>query len=134
MGDKNQNRMTLNWQASTPIPYANNVPLTGVSAGVMTGTNTIYSNIVDITIKDNDGLEFTWTGNPVGTVTILASNSGVNFYDMAPFEPPLGQPAGSAGGYLVNINQFPFKYLLVQYTNVSGSGTLKVVVQTKDIN
>ncbi len=82
---------------------------------------------------DNAGLEVTWTGTPTGVFEVQVSNSGISFYSLT-FDPVLGQPAGSSGGYAIDLNQLPFKYLLLKYTNASGSGTLTVYGQQKDLN
>ncbi len=101
--------------------------------GAMASTNTIYSQIIDVSRIDNCGLEITWSGTPTGTFQVMASNSGINFYALT-FSPALTQPAGSAGGYVIDLNQFPFKYFMLQYTNSSGSGTLTAFAQVKDLN
>lgn len=82
---------------------------------------------------DNQGLEVTWTGTPTGTFSVQVSNSGINFYALT-FNPALAQPAGSAGGYAVNLNQLPFKYMMLKYVNASGTGVLTVYGQQKDLN
>lgn len=104
-----------------------------VTAGSMTSTNTITSTVLTIANFDNIGLEIAWTGTPVGTISVAVSNSGTNFYALT-FNPILTQPAGSAGGYVVSLNQLPFQYLEVQYTNSSGTGTLNVYAFEKDVN
>lgn len=133
LGNKNQNLFRFNWQTTTPVPFVANTPLSGNLTGTMASTNTIYTNIVDTTIKDNLGIELTWTGTPTGTITVMCSNSGSAFYSLT-FSPPLAQPAGSADGYLISLTQVPFKYIFVQYVNASGSGSLTAWLQTKDIN
>lgn len=133
MGNKRQSFFQLNWTASIPAPFVPNTPVSGVTVGAMASTNTIYSNIQDITFLDNVGLEVTYTGTPTGTIQILGSISGVNFYPIT-FSPALTQPGGSAGGYLINLNQWPWKYIFVQYTNSSGTGSLGVWINSKDIN
>jgi hypothetical protein len=133
MGNKNQFTMQLNWQSASPVPFVPNTPLSGNLTGTMSSTNTIYSNILDVTIKDNQGLEVTWTGTPTGVIQVMGSDSGQSFYPLT-FNPALAQPAGSGSGYLINLNQFPFKYLMVQYTNTSGSGVLSVWITSKDLN
>jgi len=82
---------------------------------------------------DNSGLEVTWTGTPTGTFQVMVSNSAINFYSLT-FIPALGQPVGSAGGYVIDLNQIPFKYMMLQYTNISGTGTITVYGQNKDLN
>jgi hypothetical protein len=99
--------------------------------GVMSGTSTIYSQIIDVSRMDNIGLEIFWTGTPNGTITYNASDSGINFF---PVTLTTGQPAGSAGGFGVNLNQWPYKYLMLQYVNSSGSGVLNAFCQVKDLN
>lgn len=133
MGNKNHTTFEFNWQSTTPVPFKPNRALSGVTAGVMASTNTIYSNIIDVTIKDNHGLEVTWTGTPTGTLSVMGSASGINFYALT-FDPVLAQPAGSASGYLINLNQFPWKYIFIQYVNASGSGLLTVYDCVKDLN
>ena len=82
-----------------------------ITNGVMTGTATITSPIQNVQNFDNLGLQLTWTGTPTGTLSILGSVDGVNFYALSFTNPALIQPAGSASGYLVNLNQFPWPYL-----------------------
>jgi hypothetical protein len=133
MGVKRTPNFVFNWQSTNPAPFSPNTPLSGVLTGAMASTNTVYSNIQDITNTDNQGLEITWTGTPTGTITILCSASGVNFYPLT-FSPTLTQPAGSAGGYLVNLNQIPWRYVMIQYTNSTGTGSLTVWNSSKDLN
>lgn len=99
----------------------------------MASTNTIYSQILDLSKMDNIGLEVTYTGTPTGTFSVMVSNSGINFYALT-FSPALTQPAGGAGGYAIDLNQVPFKYMSLQYANTSGTGVLTVYGQNKDLN
>ena len=142
MSGKNQSPIILNWQSTSPVtgflPLNNNTAGKGsvpssVLLGAMASTNVIYSQIIDLSRMDNLGLQFNWTGTPTGTIVILASNDGAIFYP-DPDSPSITQPSGSATGTLVNLNQFPYKYLLVQYTNTSGSGNLTSTAQQKDLN
>ena len=138
MSGKNQFPNIFNWQATAPVvnPWPANQSQTvasGVVSGVMTSTNVIYSQVVDVSKMDNVGLEVTWSGNPTGVFQIMVSNSGNHFYALT-FNPVLAQPSGSAGGYAVNLNQIPFKFLMLQYINTSGSGLLTVYGQNKDLN
>ena len=82
---------------------------------------------------DNVGLEVAWSGTPTGTLSVLVSNSGINWSALT-FSPPIGQPAGSAAMETIDLNQLPFKYLMLQYVNSSGSGTLTVYAQLRDLN
>lgn len=139
MSGKNQYPTIFNWSATSPItgflpnPIQGGSIPSGVLIGAMASTNVIYSQILEISKMDNQGLEVTWTGTPTGTFQVMVSNSGINFYALT-FTPLLAQPAGSGGGYAVNLNQLPFKYMMLQYTNASGSGSLTVYGQQKDLN
>lgn len=138
----NPSQPGLSWQATNPatgfLPLNNNtvsqgsIP-SGNPNGAMASTNTIYTQIVDISRMDNMGLEITWTGTPTGTFSVMVSNSGINFYALT-FNPILAQPAGAPGGYAIDLNQLPFKYLMLQYINASGSGVLTAYGQVKDLN
>lgn len=140
MSGKNQYPQAFDWQSTSPVsgflPLKANQsgsPPSGAHTGAMASTNAIYSQIVDISRMDNGGLEVTWTGTPTGTFSVMVSNSGINFYALT-FNPAIAQPSGSDGGYAVNLNQLPFKYLMLQYVNSSGSGVLTVAGQMKDLN
>jgi hypothetical protein len=142
MSGKNQYPVVLNWQSTSPVtgflPTNNqttnvgSVP-SGVVDGPMASTNTIYSQIIDMSRMDNVGAEVNYTGTGTGTIQVMGSNSGTNFYPLT-FDPALSQPAGSTGGYLIDLNQYPFKYMMIQYTNSTGTGTLTVYLQNKDLN
>lgn len=140
MGHKNQFPQPFYWQSTSPVTgflplKANQSGSTAStsSSGAMASTDVIYSQIIEISRMDNIGLEVTWTGTPTGLFEIMVSNSGINFYALT-FNPVLTQPAGSAGGYAVDVNQLSFKYIMLQYTNTSGSGDLSVYGQYKDLN
>lgn len=135
---------TFNWQTTSPVTgflpgpgpnqsVAGNSPLSGVVAGTMSSTNTIYTNILGIRQTDNQGIEITWTGTPTGTLSVMVSNSGINFYPLT-FSPLLGQPAGSSGGYVIALIDIPFQYMFLQYVNASGSGTITAYSQCKAKN
>ncbi len=83
--------------------------------------------------KDNIGLQIIFTGTMVGVLTVNCSIDNVHF-DPLTFNPALSQPAGSNLRYLIDLNQLPFPYFNVSYTNASGSGTLAVYFSTKDLN
>lgn len=138
MGHKNLFPVAFNWSATSPIStflpiYAKTGSLpSGVLQGPMASTNVIYSQILLIDRMDNQALEVTFTGTATGTLAVMVSNSGQNFYALT--IPSLAQPSGSSGGYVINLNQLPFQYMMLQYTNSSGSGNLVVYGFQKDIN
>lgn len=101
-----------------------------IANGNMTGNLT--SAAVWEMWQDNLGIQVTWTGTPVGVLAVNGSVDGVTFYPLT-FNPALTQPAGSAGGYLINVNQFPFQFMTFTYTATSGTGTLNALLSSKEI-
>jgi hypothetical protein len=137
MGIRNLPSFQLNWSSSLNsgpggVNPSQAVNLSGTVIGAMASTNVIYSNVQTIGQSQNIGLEITWTGTPTGTLQVLVSNSGINFYPLT-FNPALTQPAGAGGGYVTSLNQLPFTYYALQYTNSSGSGSLYIYVSQKDL-
>lgn len=145
MSGKNQAPQVINWQSTNPL--LNFLPLnqltinkgsvpSGVVNGVMTGTTTIYTNVIDVSRMDNLGISYQWTGTPTGTFQVMGNNDGILGNEFAlTFNPLLIQPAGSANSAIgIDLNQFPWKWLFLQYTNVSGSGLLYATLQVKDLN
>lgn len=104
-----------------------------INAGVMTGTNTLTSDIFNIQNLDNIGLQVKWTGAAVGTITIECSVDGVNFIPLV-FDPVLLQPNNNATSYLVRLNQVPYPYLQAKYVNASSTGVLNISISAKDLN
>lgn len=140
MGHKNQFNGQLNFQSTDPsltlspqYKEAPSTPLSGVTSGSMSSTNTIYSQIINVKLMDISGYDVDWAGTPTGTLSVMVSANGLKFHALT-FNPVLTQPAGSAGGYYVNVEAMGFKYLMFQYTNSSGSGSLTVGYEMKDWN
>jgi hypothetical protein len=134
----------FNWQTTSPVTgflpgpgpnqdVAGNSPKSGVLAGVISGTNTIYTNILGLRQSDNQGIEVAWTGNTTGTLSVMVSNSGINFYALT-YNPAIVQPAGTAGGFVIANIGIPFQYCFLQYINASGSGTITAYNQCKANN
>lgn len=132
------------WQTTSPVigflpgpgpnqDVAGNSPKIGTLVGTMSGTNTIYTNIIGLRQSDNQGIEITFTGTPTGTLQVMVSNSGINFYALT-YSPAIVQPAGSAGGFVIANIGIPFQYCFLQYTNASGSGTITAYCQCKSNN
>ena len=109
---------------------------TEFNALAVSGTNTYHSPVSEVSQQHNIGLDVTFTGTMTGTLTV----EGCNAFDNKPqvfkaltFTPAITQPTGSSLAYLVDVNQFPFRYFRVSYVNASGSGTLSVVMTSKDL-
>ena len=83
---------------------------------------------------DNIGIGMVYTGTPTGTLSVMASSDGANFFALSGFNPAITQPTGSALVTGIALEPFPFRYLMLQYLNTSGSGTLAATAQLKDLN
>lgn len=106
------------------------LPIPLLEAGDMSGD--LVAGPIQVKFLDNAGIQLTWTGTPTGTFAVQASVDGVVYYDLT-FDPVLDQPAGAAGGYLINLNQLPFAYFQVTYTAGSGTGALDVWACVKEV-
>lgn len=122
------------------IPGSNNSPGNPLTPGLVllpstaiSSTNTYTSPVFNAINLDNIGLDVVFTGTPTGTLTVNCSIDGVVFTSLT-FNPVLTQPSGGNLRYLISLNQLPYPYLQVSYTNSSGSGTLQVNLSGKDIN
>jgi len=89
--------------------------------------------------QDNIGFQIKWDGDAVGEITVEGSNNHDpakhvqgDFYSLT-FDPVLAQPAGVSGGYLININQFPFQWIRVAYASDSGAGSFECWLTSKEI-
>ena len=102
-----------------------------VTNGNMTGT--VTSPIVNVQNLDNIGIQVSWSGSPIGNIFVNCSVDNVNF-DALTFDPSLGVPSGSPGGYLISLDQLPFPYVQIQYVPTSGSGSFNVFIFGKDLN
>ena len=138
---KAQFAQVFNWQSNDPRltfqpiqanSSSGNSPKSGVSAGVMSGTSTIYSNILGIQQNDNYGITTSWSGTPTGTITYLISSDGVNFSSLTNSLVP--NPSGTAAFYNYALRNCPFHYLMIEYVNASGTGSLTITSQQKANN
>lgn len=116
-----------------PANQSGSIP-SGIASGTMSGTNTIYSQIIEKSRMDNVGATVSWSGTAVGTLSVLVSTDGVNFNALTGYSPTLQQPAGIDGGYAMNHTQLSSKYIMFQYVNASGAGILKITLQFQDLN
>lgn len=107
-------------------------PIYLLQAQPVTGSVTVSSSQYNIQDLNNPGLMISWTGTLTGTISILASADTQTFYPLT-FNPALGQPAGSAGGYLVGLNEIPFWDIQFQLVNASGTGTITVALCGKPL-
>ena len=97
-------------------------PYTIFDAEEMTGTATITSPSTGIKYLDNIAIDLSWTGTPTGTFSVEGSLDGSTWNELG-FGTSIAA-AGAAGDHQIYINQAPFHYIRVQYTNASGDGAL----------
>lgn len=126
--------------------YQNFSPALGNN--IMTGTNIVLSPPTDILRKDNVSYQLTWTGNPVGSFAVQGSidynpglpQSGGHFnagtWTTVPVVDQNGAPptaSGSAGQILMDLTEFSFPWIRIQYTNASGAGVLTGYISGKSV-
>lgn len=104
-----------------------------MEAVAVSSTSTVNSPVYNANFSDNIGIQISFVGTMTGTLSVQCSVDNVNFIALT-FNPVLSQPAGSNLSYLIDINQLPFPYIRVSYTNASGSGTLSASLSSKDLN
>lgn len=98
----------------------------------------VESEVSSIAFLDNVSYQVEWTGDLEGTFAVLASNNYDKvknlgtFYELT-FSPGLGAATGTPGGYLINLNQLPFKDVKMSFTPSAGSGTLTIIINSKMI-
>lgn len=140
MSGKNQFPNQFNWQSVNPqtgfIPnptFGGGSKPSGILTGAMASMNTIYTNIIERSRMDNHFIELSWTGTPTGTITVLVSDSGLSWPSLT-FTPAFTQPSGSAAYEGLSIALLAAKYIMLSYTNASGSGSLTAYLQSCDVN
>lgn len=104
-----------------------------MNAVAVSSTNTYTSPTFNAANLDNLGMQVNFVGTMTGTLSVQCSIDNKNYIPLT-FNPMLTQPSGSSLSYLIDLNQLPFPYVQVSYTNSSGSGTLTVYLSAKDLN
>ncbi|NDC96076.1 hypothetical protein EB077_12280 [bacterium] len=110
------------------------------NAASMTGTGVNLSSEVDVSQAEIAAIELVWTGTPTGTFQIQAAvqvlgggaaggtGAGVTWQNIIS---PAPTASGAAGQHLINLSDFGFSKLRVEYTNASGTGTLNGYITVK---
>ena len=91
------------------------------------------SGVINVVPFKGGFLQMVATGNPVGTLTLQASNDpgplqAVNWKEV-PFS---SMVINGANNYCYNISDAYFRYMKIVYTRTSGTGTCSIRVQLKD--
>ena len=93
-----------------------------------TMTSTLTSATQDIAEAGGYCSHSIFTGTPTGTLTVEASNDGVNFSIVHTLA-----LTGSAGQDLYNADKPHYRYVRVKYTFSSGTGSLTTYFSSKRI-
>lgn len=112
-----------------------NMALASITSSVLDANRNTQA-WVDVSQYDDVGIQFMWTGAPVGTITVLASNDGGSSsptFTTLVFDPVLTQPAGTASNCIAALGLFPFKLIQAVYTRTSGTGTLNAWLMGKGL-
>lgn len=106
------------------------IPLTHLLvAGSMTGTSVLNSAALDLQTLAMAAFYIAWTGTPNGTFQIQGSLDGTNWVNTGV---SVAAAVGSADSRLVNLVDLAYRYVRVQYTNASSTGTLTVDGMAKE--
>jgi len=102
----------------------------------------VTSAVTDVRFLDNIGFQVIWTGTPTGSFDVQGSmdyalGSGSTVLNAGTWTSiPLSglvNPAGSASNIPISITEFPFPYIRLVYTRVSGTGTLNAYISAKAV-
>lgn len=120
------------------------VKFSGVKDGIMTSTNTINSDWVDIPAGSQEiGIEALWNGTPTGPTGTLSYDYRVGVFPKAMGLSGLDQPDGTVyagdldasatdlsaealGSSIALVNGVNANQIRANYTNISGAGLLNV--------
>ncbi len=97
----------------------------------------VNSSVTSIEYLDNVSYQIAWTGTLAATLAVQVSNDYDSIKQSGTFYPitvsGLTAPAGTPGGYVVNMNQLPYKYIRLSVDYTSGTGTMSCVVNAKSV-
>ena len=115
---------------------------TALSNGAMSGTSTLTSDVTNITVLDDIGYQFDWTGSPTGTFQVEVSanynqdNNGnvisagtwipllVSYFNGTTIVQSYSIPTSVGTPIYVECQQLSAPWIRAVYTNASGTGTL----------
>lgn len=123
-----------------------------ITAGAMTGTTVITFPVTCVQWMDNIGIQFNFTGSPVGNFQVQVSadyrdnqpgsqviNSGhwvpvlLTYQSDAGIVQDVNIPTTVGSPIYLDLNQLSAPYVRFQYTNVSGTGSLDAFITGKSI-
>ena len=92
------------------------------------GSN-LTSNPIATTYVNNIGIQLHWTGAPVGTWQVEASNNSTDWFDLN--IEPIPTASGSEANWGISIVDLPYAYLRVKYSRTSGTGFATALVMLR---
>lgn len=102
-----------------------------IENGVMTGTNVLSSNAVNVGIEKHVAIDAVWTDTPGGAFAIMGGNFLSDLRDISDQFTPIPPDAGGAAGSFITYGLVRTKYIQFKYTNATGTGALNVRMQVK---
>lgn len=96
-----------------------------------------FSNPTNVNLMDNIGIILNWSGAPVGTFEIYASNNKmtpkvVGDYTKLDFVSPITID-NTNSHHLISINQLPYVWIALRYASTSGSGNMTAIINNKQV-
>lgn len=118
-----------------------------ITNGSMIGTSTLTSLITNIQFLDNIGLEWIWSGTPVGNFQVLVSadydpNENIagnwvpllfTYWNGSSFVTSYLIPTSLLSPYYLDLALLSAPWMQITYTNTSGSGTLNTFLTAKAV-
>lgn len=122
-----------------------------ITNGVMTGTNVLTSSVTSIAFLDDVGIEFVWTGSPVGNFQVQVSADHAQdsfgnvtvagnwvpllftYWNGSSFVTSYNIPTSLASPYYIDLALLSAPWIRIQYTNISGSGVLQSFITAKQV-
>jgi hypothetical protein len=114
-------------------PYVPAVVFTAADMSTTVGTNgfSLVSNAINKIGYKNAGVQFSWSGTPVGTIGVSVSNSNdfttAIALTLSGLSPALNQPAGSASVAWLDL-ETSAPFIWITYVKGSSTGSLNASV------
>lgn len=120
-----------------------------ISAGAMSGTSVLTSPVTSLQYLDDVGVQFTWTGSPVGNFRIQISadyaqdtngnvtNAGTwvpllfSYWNGSAFITSYDVPTSLGSPIYLDMALLSAPWVRLQYTNASSSGVLNAWITAK---
>lgn len=124
-----------------------------IANGVMTGTTVLTSTVTSIQFLDDVGIQFNWTGSPVGTFQVQVSadhaqdgSSPPNvtvagnwapllftYWNGSVFVTSYTIPTSLGSPIYLDMALLSAPWIRVVYTNASGTGVLNTFITAKEV-